>query len=437
MAFQPRKKQGPSLHDFLRANNRQPAFLFGPHGLKPAETISGIVKQYKLDYQIQAVDSTTQTPADIDHVIHSREVFRTMRRKIIVLLFIDQVDKIMQEYIKCELLPNVKKKFVILVVDDTTWTPWVGYCQKTTIPHFKLEPPNNNEKVLYLEKLNPYQLVYNEDKNNGVTFHEKMTNVADKITNFEQLESYISGTKSMNGIYDFHTEDHGERNFFKAICFLRSEAHLHDDKQWKMIEDTLDEHQNAVRTLMINQPSFESPSNVYSLKCRSQWLEQFSELDTFGFEKPDLTPCYIASTSWNESYGTWNKNCKDDGKKKWYSVKTIPPRYDATEHNLHSANEYLSNQFSFFDIFDMMTQISQPKWIFQYYCKVVHDPCIINLLVKKLTIQFGILLIPSKTEENPSKESINGKRELSHTLMEEKKKKPKTQTKPKRVSKKK
>ncbi len=443
MAYVPFKKapQKPPINNFILAQKRGCAVLFARDGLKPVETISGIVHHGKLNYSTHSVDTTTQTPADINHLIYSKPVFRDLKPKIIVLLFIENVDKTMQDYITIHIIPNIKKKFIIFVIDDSEWTPWIGYWQKSTLPQFKLDAPNNIEKSLYLNKLNPYQLVYDETKQSK-TFQEKLNQVSDKIKNFSQLENYVAGVRAMNGVYDFHTENECEENFFKTICFLRSEAHARTKDEWDKIEDTLEKHPTALKTLMINPPSFKSSSSSYSLKCRARWLEDFSELDTCGYEKPDLTPCYIASAAWNECYGNWNMNCREQGKTPWYSV-TKKTWIESNQNNLHSANEYLSNQLNFFQIFDTMTQVSNPKWLFQHYCKVVHDPIIVDLLVKKLSNLFGILLLsPSfKNKDIPVMEEEKLKEEeekfecIDKKKSEMKNKRPRK--KPKVVSKKK
>jgi hypothetical protein len=406
MSFQPwKKKELPRIEDFIKSQKPGYAILSASHGLKPDLVIQNIVNQHRLNYTVRTIDVAFQIPEQVDHAIRSREVFAITQPRITVLLFVEQADETMQEYIKTSLLDKIKKRFIILVIDDIKWSPWIGFLQKlTSIPHFKLEPPNENEKATYLEQLHPYQIVYKQE---GLTdFHTKLNQIASKMKNLDQLDSYVAGCKAMYGIYTFHTEQESEANFFKAICFLRSEAHAKTKDQWQYVEDILTIHPNSLKTLMVNQPSFSGQGNAQSMRLRSRWLNEFSEHDTCGFKKPDMTPAYVASVSWNEVLKAPNVACPIiplHQKRPFHKVTTISAvgktKY-ASQHNFFAANEYCSNQFTFFRIFDQMTQLLKPSLFFENYVKMLHETIPLELLIKKLADHFGmLLLIPKQIQQ--------------------------------------
>jgi hypothetical protein len=63
-----------------------------------------------------------------------------------------------------------------------------------------------------------------------------------------------------------------------------------------------------------------------------------------------------------------------------------------SSQNFLSCNQYFSNQFTPFEIFDSISLMQNVDFMFDYYSKIINDGKDIDILMKLLRTQFGILL---------------------------------------------
>jgi hypothetical protein len=376
------------LKDFLLANAPQCCVLIGTHGLRPRSDVAEIVEEHKLSYVVVSQDALQCVPEQLCHLVFSRR-FTPKRddvKKIIILFNVEQSSVRLQDYIRNEIIKC--RTFVFLVVDDTTWTPWVAFCKTATINCFHLQCPTYYEKIKAVnEKLLDLGMKHSNFVKDQVNENIK------KIKNYAELDLY---TDCMETSFETHCNQIDRKetlNFFQIISFLQSSVRLSD---WDRIIGFFDEHTQSkvIDTLQNNAPPFNVISETQSFRNHTTWLETYSELDTLGYQTNSngLAPAFITSVAWSQTYKTWTHLVGHDRAVTpcFSKLKTLGRKKTTLIDLLSRANRCFSNQQSNFELYELLCDTSNVKIVFDSLCTVIIDPLVVAHLIKQLQAELDM-----------------------------------------------
>ncbi len=414
------KKEWPKWDDFIRENKPSIAIINCQQHVQPARNILGLVNMLKLEYIVEIINlQQHKTPADIETIIHSRDCFiigkKNIKPKIVVFENVEQIKpkSAVMTYLQEKVIEIYgKNMFIILVVDKDAveWNYWIGYLDKLPVPKFRMFSPNKEEKQNALQELVPFTLVYKP--NSELSIKEKMQDVSTKITTAQEIRTFQDNVIAFGQLYKPDREQRDECNLFDAISFLRNKCRISCLKDWKKIENVLKQHSTSgsgglsitdkdiVRKLVnFNPPEINTGMNMITFALKSKWYNEFAELDSLGFEGSKLAPVTIGLTSWSEKFKVPKFSLsadlmEEDNKAVGFSKKKLKSDFDnfASSQNFMSCNEYFSNQFTPFEIFDSISLMRNVDFMFDYHNKVMSDSKDVNVLIKRLRTQFGIIL---------------------------------------------
>ncbi len=414
-----KKKEWPKWDDFIRENKPGVAIINCHQSVQPARHILGLITVLKFDYIVERIDlHQIKTEARIEDAIHSRDCFligrKNIKPKILVFEKVEHINP------KSALLTYMKEKvisiygktmFVILVVDKEAvpWNFWIGFLDKLPIPKFKMFDPNWEEKKNALQTLEPFSIMYKPES--GLQIREKMNEVTKKITTQQEIRTFKENVLAFGQIYQPDRQQRDACDIFQAIAFLRNKCRITSLKDWKQVENVLKQHSDSssgtsstdkdiIRKLVnLNPPEMNMGITIISHALKSKWYGEFSELDSLGYDGSALAPVTIGLTSWSERFKVFQYSLtedlmEEDNKSGQFRQTKMKSDFNSfgSSQNFLSCNQYFSNQFTPFEIFDSISLMQNVDFMFDYYSKIINDGKDIDILMKLLRTQFGILL---------------------------------------------
>ncbi len=420
MSYWQKRPEPPKVEDFIKMNKPGIAIINCQQGSQPCQLISGIVKIENMNYKVICIDVCTSTQADIQMKLDTRDCFtlgvKNIQPKMIVILNVEKIkpDSSLHNYLKDVVIEKYTNQFIFLVVDNvfTDWNKWIGYLDKlTNVPHFKLNPPTQDEKTQSLKIIQPFTLGYKPESKMNI--REKLNEVSKEITNFKALKTYQESVFSFGELFEFDKEQRDECKVFDGITYLRNKCRIRSSSDWTHVENVVKQHsggsgggtifsKDIVRTLVNNNaPEINMGHKMLTNAMRAKWYNSFSELDCLGYEGSKMIPVTIGLTSWSEKFKVFKCELgedvieEDNNSVPWRKT-VLKSEFDyggfAQDQNLLTCNQYFANQFTHFEIFDSMTLMQNVGFLFDYICKVICDQDEIRILIKRLMKQFGIVM---------------------------------------------
>jgi len=267
--------------------------------------------------------------ARFTHVVKSKSILNP--RSIVCIDHVELVKRENQLFFREHIFPTTNK-FVILIFQKTTWSPWFAICETHVPTHLLWKAYTTKEIQTWISKVQTKAKKRAHESNATQSDIPKIS--TPKITTPKETskqESVLTViTQTTEEIFQslphdtqkevyFHSLIHNHPftpsiidytykvDYQEAIRWLRSRSHT---SKWDVIKEHIEQHgPKLIRSLQRNIPKFVGANEQDIVYCQQHWFNTFSQMKSIpiAMEK-EYAPAFIASCAWGCS--NWNFHYK-------------------------------------------------------------------------------------------------------------------------------